>query len=256
MTTPSLNRIFTVSGSSSETTRFPIRWGFNKRIDSGFPLEAGEWYAADGSFNRVPASIVTAQQFLDWTMLDSRVYFEVDSQSVESDGGFQLDVIALGAVLGIPDEGRWLRITTPDAGESYLQFSVVFTRTSEGTNSFSANSGELIGSDFDLGPTTYTQFLFQRHEADQTIQTTQDMRVWGEMLERGSVLGVVTIGTEQPATTGSQEEGTVIVRYDPALAIGTSLMDDLGREWEIRGTRALANRRFLEFDLVRNVAAV
>ena len=204
----------------------------------------------------MPPSIVAAQQFLDWTMMDTRVSFEVDFRSIEADGLLQLDVVALGTVLDLPDEGRWLRITTPDAGESYLGYNVTFIRTSEGTNSFSADAGELVGSDFDLGPNTYTQFLFQRHEADQTILTTRNMKVWGDLLERGSSLGIVTVGTEEPATTGSQEEGMAIVRYDPELAIGTSLTDDLGREWDVRGTQALANRRFLEFDLVRNVAGV
>ena len=98
-----------------------------------------------------------------------------------------------------------------------------------------------VGSaDFTWGPDTYIQCRFERHQADIAVVERIDMPVWGSLTERGSVLGVVQTTFEGPVTAESQENATAQVRYDPALAIGSMLTDDLEREWSISGSRTLA----------------
>ena len=66
-------------------------------------------------------------------------------------------------------------------------------------------------------------------------------------------MGVLDITTAAPTTTGSQEEGTAVVRYAADLAVGTMLTDDLDREWVIDGSRTIGDRRYLEFSLYRSI---
>ena len=67
MTTPRLNRIFTVSGSSTVTERRHIPWGFDDNRGTGFVDGApGRWLAyisfnqgvADGALSSVYAATV------------------------------------------------------------------------------------------------------------------------------------------------------------------------------------------------------
>ena len=67
------------------------------------------------------------------------------------------------------------------------------------------------------------------------------------------VSGIVSVGSSEIQTT-SEETARLVIRYDPDLAQGKSVTDDLGREWTVRSSRAIQNRRFLEFELFRVVA--
>ena len=152
------------------------------------------------------------------------------------------------------DRNHWLRITTPEAGESYVQFNVAFIAVHNDEVGLTVEDAQLVGDDFALEQDTYTQFLFERHTSEQSITTTTNLPVWGELTERGSALGVISITSqEDPVTTGSQEEASAVVRYEERLAIGMLLTDDFGRTWGIRGSRTLGDRRYLEFDLSRTV---
>ena len=76
MTTPRLNRIFTVSGSSTQTVEDHVRWGANDRADDAFVLmsAAGGWYA-DKLVNRGyawPDSGALASELVDVQPLPNR----------------------------------------------------------------------------------------------------------------------------------------------------------------------------------------
>ena len=253
MTTPipRLNRIFRVSGSSTRTERLPIRYGANDRRLPPYvvPISQGQWVATTFS-SSVGAGVTTAQQFADLGIEG----FTIENPTVNPDGTIQGGVTPLNALLSIADQGHWMRVATPDSGESYVEFDVTFIRTFDDESQITVENGRLVGDDFALAPETYTQFLFERHSSDQSVTTTTDLPVWGELTERGSVLGVISITSEDdPVTTGAQEEAGAVVRYDDRLAIGMLLTDDLARVWGIRGSRTLGDRRYLEFDLSRTV---
>ena len=269
MTTPNLNRVFTVSGASTQTVNAPIQWGADDRqSDSTFiSATSGAWYA-DVAQNRgitMPDSVVLASGLVTFNPYLVGVMTPTNSP----DGTDQLDVPPLNETLAnMADRFHWMRVTTPDAGGAYVQFHVIriFSFVDQPTISVMevGQSGDalfpdpvLVGEDFALEPDGYVQFSFERHFADQTVETTFDKKVWGQLLERGSALGVVTVTTEETdALTASQEEALAIIRYNPSLAIGTRLVDDLGRQWTIEGSRSLEERRYLEYSLTRSVAAV
>ncbi len=250
MTTPRLNRVFTVTGSSTRTVRAPIRYGVNNRQADGFSQAQGEWYAAGAFFNALPDSAALASDLVAFLV----TVLNIENPTVNADGSMQDGVTALPSLLSIQDEGHWVRITTPDAGESYVQYDVTFVTTHADEVTLSVENPLLVGADFALAQDTFAQILFERHTSEQSITGTTNLPVWGELAERGAVLGVISITTEdEPVTTGAQEEALATVRYHPDLAIGMQLRDDLNRTWGIRGSRTIGDRRYLEFDLSRAV---
>ena len=175
------------------------------------------------------------------------------SVSVDAEGGQQAGVPDLLTTLSRNDESEWVRIATADSGDSYLQWTVGRFRFFNDSFEFTISEGQLVGADFSLNDDAYVLLSFERHTAEQSVTTVTARPVWGELLERGSALGVLDISTAAPTTTGSQEEGTAIIRYAADLAVGTMLTDDLGREWVIDGSRTIGDRRYLEFSLYRSI---
>ena len=259
MTTPRLNRIFTVTGSSTETQRAHIPWGFHDNRGTGFVDGApGRWIAFSG-FSVAPPDNALASVYA--AMVDS---FNLNPQSVNAGGSDQADVPRIGDLLNAQnreDDGHWVRLSLADDLDSYVQWTVTEAYLS-GSGEIRLNvpddSGVLVGNDFPISRDSYVVFRFELREADQSVETIIARPVWGALLERGSALGVIDVTTTEGGitTTGSQEETTALARYDPSLAIGTALVDDLERQWTIRGSRTLLDRRYLEFDLTRQVLGI
>ena len=257
---PRLRRLFTVSGSSTETVDRHIEWGANARQADAFiiPVEQGAWYA-DALIARgfaLPDSVVLASGLVAHNAYN----IGIQNPTVSPDGSDQEDVPALNETLAnLADRAHWLRVTTPDSGDSYVEFNVIRITVfvdQPAITVVEVGPGTLVGDDFTLGPTTYTTFSFERHTAPHTVEVTTDRKAWGELTERGSVVGILDITTSEPTTTGSQETGEAVIRYNADLAIGTELTDDLGRVWSIDGSRTIADRRYLEFSLTRQVVAL
>ncbi len=245
---PALKRIFTVGGGSTETVELPIQWGFNTRLLSGFVGDRrGEWYP----WNH-PGAELTAASLVTYGASG----YSFASLAVESDGSLQSGVPQLLDVVTLEDENHWMRLTTVAAGSSYVQIPVSRITLYADSLDFRADTGlVLVGDDFDLSPATYVLMSLENHTSEQSTTTVSGKPVWGDLLERGSQLGVISIGAETPVTTGSEETASAIIRYDAGLALGTMLIDDLGREWTIRGSRTLQDRRYLEFDMFRIITA-
>ena len=257
MTTPRLNRIFIVSGSSTQTVEEHILWGANARTDDAFLINtsAGGWYA-DLQSNRgaaLQASVVLASGLVSF----NPYLIGIQNPTVSPDGTNQIDVPSLrDTVSNMGDRLHWLRVTTPDAEGAYVQFRVlrIFSFVDAPMITVvEVDMPTLSGDDFTLGPTDYTQIQFQRHTHEVSRVSVMDRKAWGELTERGSALGVLDISTSDPTTTGSQEEGIALVRYESGLAVGESLTDDLGRVWTIEGSRTLEDRRYLEYSLTRMI---
>ena len=258
MTTPRLNRIFTVTGSSTATERRQIPWGFNSNRGSGFADGEPGYWNAPSAFQMVVPDGALASVYAG--MVNN---FNLNPQSVNEDGTNQSDVPQIGALLDIHnrlDDGYWVRLRKPGL-DSYVEWTVTEAyRSNAGVIRLNVpnDSGQLVGADFPIAYDDYVVFEFELRQADQSVTTTIDRRTWGELTERGSAIGVIDVTTVEAGQTltGSQEEATAAVRYDPALAIGTALTDDLAREWLIRGSRTLKDRRYLEFDLTRQVLGI
>ena len=79
-------------------------------------------------------------------------------------------------------------------------------------------------------------------------------RVWAELSERTAAGGLL-IGFSGVSDEGHLENIEIRTRYDPALALGESCVDDLGREWGLTNSRTENDRRELVYDGVRVLAA-
>ena len=96
-------------------------------------------------------------------------------------------------------------------------------------------------------------FFVEGITAPQSTSETTNRKAWGQLSELGLTSGIVSVGSSEIQTT-SEETARLILRYDPDLAQGGKVTDDLGRAWTVRSSRAIQNRRYLEFELYRVVA--
>ena len=91
---------------------------------------------------------------------------------------------------------------------------------------------------------------------DQTIAAsaseTLNKKAWGKLTEYGISTDILAVGSDEYQTPG-EESARLTLRYDANLARGKSVTDDLGRLWNVKGSRAIRERRYMEFDLSRRV---
>ena len=102
------------------------------------------------------------------------------------------------------------------------------------------------------------RFGFSGRYIYKPVTTTTNRRIWAEIRERGASAGIQKTGDDRDAKTevltGEQtEEAEFLTRYDPGLAIGQRITDDLERVWDVVSTRTILDRRFLQFDGRRTV---
>ena len=110
-----------------------------------------------------------------------------------------------------------------------------------------------MGEPFEWDRNERVFFSVEGITAPQSTSETTNRKAWAALYELGLTSGIVSVGSSEIQTT-SEETARLVIRYDPDLAQGKSVTDDLGREWTVRSSRAIQNRRFLEFELFRLVA--
>ena len=88
--------------------------------------------------------------------------------------------------------------------------------------------------------------------APSPVSETTGKRAWGTLVELGVTADILAIGSTETLTPGEESAGLTI-RYNADLARGKKATDDLGREWDIKGSRTIHERRYLQFDLTRRV---
>ena len=93
--------------------------------------------------------------------------------------------------------------------------------------------------------------------ADQTTSTTLTDTattfngIWGEIFEEGLRDTVSIDGTD--LTTATVASATFRTRYRSDLVGGETVVDDLGRTWNVESSRMIRDRRYIEYDLQRLV---
>ena len=246
---PRLNRLFTVTASSTITELRPIQWGYNNF--NRFLGSPGEWWGrdtdADDFTDGIRASVVAATG-------QRLVFYPV---AVDAEGADDASVPNLADTVSRDDNGSWVRLGK-DGVSGYIQWDNPdnIAVLIQGNILVEVNGpGMVVGEDFPIGHTDRVLVSFERRTAEQSVTEDTSVVVWGDMAERGVALGVVDISTGETGqvTTGAQEDGSAIIRYAPGRAIGQQLVDDLGRVWLINGSRTLEDRRYLEYDLTRQV---
>lgn len=113
------------------------------------------------------------------------------------------------------------------------------------------DSGERFGDDFGL---TENVALGISGFGGEELQAKVTKRVWAQLSERGAGSGVL-VGVAGIYDEGQQEEMDVAIRYNPSLLYGISLVDDLGRSWEITSSATTDDRRGLRYEATRLVVS-
>ena len=269
MTTPRyrLNRIVTVSGASAETEEQAILWRMDFQDGIGISGTASTQLPSLGryAFNR--GSYSGSWHFDEVHDSDSLLAIsiptiELGAQSIYADGTPNSVLPSIEASLTdatldgvevrfrperLPDTNyfRWTATGRSDyfPGEPKHHEYIFLYIESPG----------LVGDSFSWDRNERVFFSVSGITAPMASGETTDRKAWAQLVELGLTSGIVSVGSDNLQTT-SEETARLILRYDADLAQGKSVTDDLGREWTVRSSRAIRDRRFLEFELFRLVA--
>ncbi len=261
-----LNRIFQISGASAETAERGIRWRMDWQTGLGIGGTASPQLPSPGRYG-------FCRGFLNlWTYSD---IFDTDSllsvappmlllpaQSVRADGTAddslpRLEVSLKDSAL----EDVWIRFAREDAPENFVEWTAVGRQDYFADSPYfqefffvQVESSELVGAAFEWARDDLMLFTVEGQTLAAPVSQTPDKKVWGELTEFGATVDIVAVGATEHQTP-SEESARLIVRYNSDIARGRKAIDDLGRGWDIRGSRAIHERRFLQFELSRVVAS-
>ena len=250
MVTPlrKLNRLITISASSTETIEIPTYFYFEGFVGLTDSLTR-DWAAGNiggsNAFNDgYPNPPIAATEYLSVNQ------FRFPVSYVNGDSPFIGPLPDLTQLMA----GQWLRLYHFSDNSLYVEYDVVSvsTGTGSGTPQYRVNveNGRIVGatqfeaynlSDIDAAN---ARFGFQSVTTSQSETTTTDRRAWAAITDRGSQTGFLIVEGAD-TTEAAQEEVEIETRYEPALTIGETITDDLGRTWIIDSTRSLLDRRRL-----------
>ena len=262
-----LNRVVTISGASAETEEQPIEWRFDYQDGIGISGTASTQLPSLGRYavNRGSYSGSWHHDEVhdtDALLATSIPTLELGAQSIYADGTPNTILPSLEASLTdatlenvevrfrperLPDDNyfRWTATGRGDyfPGEAkFHEFIFLYVE-----------SPELVGDSFSWDRNERVFFSVSGITAPQSIGEVSNRKAWAQLVELGITSGIVAVGSSELQTT-SEETARLVIRYDPDLAQGKKVTDDLGREWTVRSSRAIRDRRFLEFELFRLVA--
>ena len=112
--------------------------------------------------------------------------------------------------------------------------------------------GVLTGDDFEV-----TAGLTLGFSGTTTLQPgpTENREVWVKINERGAETGILAINTTETVSVVTETAEIVIRFIDPETYERLlTVVDDLGREWEIRSFRSLEDRRYLALECQRDAS--
>ena len=262
-----LNRVVTISGASAETSEQPIEWRFDYQDGIGISGTASTRLPSHGRYAYNRGSYAGSWHHdeihdTDALLATSIPTIELGAQSIYADGTPNTVLPSIEASLTdatldgvevrfrperLPDTNyfRWTATGRSDyfPGEpKHHEFIFVYIE-----------SPALVGEPFAWDRNERVFFSVEGITAPQSIGEVSNRKAWGAITELGIVSGIVSVGSDN-LQTASEETARLILRYDADLAQGKTVTDDLGREWTVRSSRSIRERRFLEFELFRVVA--
>ena len=263
--TYSLNRVFTVSGGSAETADRAIEWRMDWQTGIGAAGTASPQLPSPGryAFCRGYLGLWTYSDIHDTDSLLSVAppMLLLPARSVlensESDSTLPMLETSLKDS-AVADKRIRFRPVSNDA-DNYFQW------TARGRQDYYADSPyfqefffvevdtpELIGDSFSWNRDDAILITVEGQTMATSATETLDKKAWGRLTEYGIATDVLAIGSDEFQTPG-EESARLILRYDASLARGKTVVDDLQREWTVKGSRAIRERRYMEFDISRRV---
>ena len=240
--TQQLNRILTVNAESTVTRVTLTIYRYTRLTSRALGLGDGEWDS--------PVSVGSGDMFSDLAAATEMTIADADSRrqttprpsAVVAAGG---KIHLLGNTSGAPvvtwTIQSWAEVMDLDGHP----VGITYTFT---------GAGELVGPDEAI-PADNPQIRlgFDGQGVSVPVTTVVGRKVWGRITERGSEAGLLTVGLSTVEAT--QEAATFRIRYDPDLANGVGVTDDLGRAWQVTSSRSIGDREFLVFEAFRNIRA-
>lgn len=259
-----LNRIFTISGASAETAESGIRWRMDWQTGLGIGGTASPQLPSPGryGFCRNFLNLWTHTDIHDTDSLLSYAppMLLLPAQSVRADGTPddalpRLEVSLKDSAL----EDVWIRFAREDALAHFVEWTATGRQDYYADSPYfqeyffaQIESAELVGNAFSWNRDDAMVITVQGQTIAAPVSETQGKRVWGELREYGVTADVLAIGSVETLTPG-EESARLTIRYNADLARGKKATDDIGREWDIRGSRSIGERRYLQYDLTRRV---
>ena len=261
--TQRLNRIVTVSGASAETEERPIPWRFNFQDGVGISGTASTSLPSLGryAFSRSYLGTWHYDDIHDTDALLSEtiVNIELAAQSVNPDGSADEVLPRIETALSESAlAGKWIRFRPERLdSDNYVEWACsgradYFASQDKFQHFFFADvsSPTLSGAAFSWERDESIIITVEDQITPIATSATADKKTWALLQELGIQASIVAVGSSE-YQTASEETARLVIRYDPAIAQGKTVVDDLGRTWQVRGSRALKQRRWLEFDLYR-----
>ena len=259
-----LNRVFQISGASAETAERGIRWRCDYQTGLGAAGTASPQLPSPGryGFARAFLSLWTHSDVYDTDSLLSYAppLLLLPAQSVNADG--TPDTVTPKLETALKDsalEDVWIRFARDDNPDSYVEWTATGRQDYYSDSAFfqefffvEVGSPELIGDAFEWNRDDLMAFTVEGQTIAAPVSETPDKKVWGSLTEYGISTDILAIGSDELQTPG-EESARLTIRYDNRLARGKKVVDDLSREWDVRGSRAIHERRYLQFDLTRRV---
>ena len=259
-----LNRIFTISGASAETAERGIRWRMDWQTGIGAHGTSSPQLPSPGRY-------AFARSFLNlWTYSD---IYDTDSllsvappllllpaQSVRADGTPDDSLPRLEVSLkdaSVTDV--WIRFGREDAPDNFIEWTATGRQDYFADSDFfqefffvQVESPELVGAAFEWARDDAMLFTVENQTLAAPVSETPEKKVWGNLAEFGATQDILAVGATEHQTP-SEESARLIVRYNSDIARGKKVIDDQNREWDVRGSRAIHERRYLQFELSRVV---
>lgn len=240
---PSSNygRLFTISAVSTVTTFESNLFLYDDYQPDYFTLEVfsvdqGEWVATVGGVAigspSMAADLLPADRF-----------------GFASNYAGSADRIALTDPAGVVG----LHLFLVNAADATMAARFEITQgenLGDGRLAFGVTGGQLTGADFALAAGSSVTLFIETFGTQSITTSTTRRRVWGRISERGAIPGLIGLGQGAASVTETAEIHT---RYDPALAIASTIQDDLSRVWTVVASRNSADRRELTYECTRDV---
>ena len=272
MTQPRMNRIFTITASRELTADTLLAWRYGTYSAEPFGRYIGLFTTVLPSLGRYAWIDGNDATFAFEDVATAQAIIDADIGELELGRNSINDDQTANSVLPIPGNvlehaalvGMEIRFAPANEHpDNFISF------VSDGRADYPTNDAkfgefffirvrpgtiERTGNDFTLLNTEEVLVTVEGQVAASSLSDSIAFPgIWGELNEQGISQSISATG--DVLTTSSQQTANLIVRYRSDLLAGTTVTDDLQREWRVTSSRPIRDRRYVLYELARVVQA-